>query len=92
VRTYEYGWTARNVRGPTTQHGRFNITWRLGHERQLRTHAARTHRRKRRKGGDQYRKAGWEEKQIQALYAHSEREMTEHYLDGHEHYIEVSDK
>ena len=42
-------------------------------------------------GGDQHRKSGWEEKRIQALYAHSEREMTEHYLSGHEHYVEISD-
>ena len=35
-------------------------------------------------GGDRYRQMGWPESAIQALYGHTDREMTEHYLEGHE--------
>lgn len=37
-------------------------------------------------GGDSYRKAGWPDEKIQALFGHSNRDiskMTQHYLDGH---------
>lgn len=35
-------------------------------------------------GGDRYRQMGWPESQIQALYGHADRDMTAHYLEGHE--------
>ena len=35
-------------------------------------------------GGDRYRSMGWSEGQIQALYGHKDRDMTDHYLAGHE--------
>lgn len=35
-------------------------------------------------GGDLHRQAGRAESWIQMLYAHSDREMTDHYLEGHE--------
>ena len=45
-------------------------------------------------GGDQYRKLGWKDDQIQDLMGHANENvsaMTKHYLDGHgEHWLEVS--
>lgn len=40
-------------------------------------------------GADLYRKAGWDERRIQALLGHSSATMTAVYLEGHEHVTEV---
>lgn len=44
-------------------------------------------------GGDQYRKLGWSDEQIQNLMGHANKNvspMTKHYLDGHgEHWLDV---
>ena len=40
-------------------------------------------------GGSLYKKAGWTTNQVQELMGHTSEDMTEDYLDGHEHWTYV---
>ena len=40
-------------------------------------------------GGDLYLKQGWTKQQVQNLMGHASENMTEHYLEGHESWMEV---